>query len=330
MSTSSRGYDVMRAMLAAGLLAIGLAAPAQAQDKAANYPTRPVRVIIPYPPGGLSDMIARVIMAGVGEKLGQQFVIENRAGAGGAIGAGQVARAEPDGYTLVVSGAGSHLTAPLTQKVDYDPVKDFTHIAMLGGTADTFAVHPSVKATTFAELVKLAAATPGGLAYASSGPGTLTQMGFEYFRMKNGFNLRPVPYTGGGTALNDVLGGHLPGIFSWLGDLAKSGKLRSLAVSTEERIVPDPNTPTFREAGYDFVLVPWFALSGPKNLPPAIVDKLNTAVREAMKRPDVKERLEKQSVVIMDWDVPRVQRYFVDELKRWSEIAKYVNDHSPH
>jgi len=308
-----------------GLLALAVAAPAQAQDK---WPTKPVRVIIPFTAGGLADTIARVVMAGLSEKLKEQFYIENRPGAGGALGSMVVARAEPDGYTLIVSGVGSHIMTPLTNpKAGYDPLKDFTHIAMLGGTADILAVHPSVNVKTVAEFIKLANSTPGGLTYASSGPGTLAQIGFEYFRLKHNINVRPIPYAGGGGALNDAIAGHVPAIFSFVGEQARAGKLRALAVSTPVRIGTAPDTPTFLELGYpELNLVPWFALSGPKNMSADIVRKLNAEVREVIKRPEVKARLDGLSIVTFDWDVPTVQRYFADELKRWGEVAKFVDE----
>jgi tripartite-type tricarboxylate transporter receptor subunit TctC len=308
-----------------GLLALAVAAPAQAQDK---WPTKPVRVIIPFTAGGLADTIARVVMAGLSEKLKEQFYIENRPGAGGALGSMVVARAEPDGYTLIVSGVGSHIMTPLTNpKAGYDPLKDFTHIAMLGGTADILAVHPSVNVKTVAEFIKLANSTPGGLTYASSGPGTLAQIGFEYFRLKHNINVRPIPYAGGGGALNDAIAGHVPAIFSFVGEQARAGKLRALAVSTPVRIGTAPDTPTFLELGYpELNLVPWFALSGPKNMSADIVRKLNAEVRDVLKRPEVKARLDGLSIVTFDWDVPTVQRYFADELKRWGEVAKFVDE----
>lgn len=320
MPRSARGLIAV----VAGVIALAVASPSQAQ----SWPTKPVRVIIPFTAGGLADTIARFVMAGLSEKFKQQFFIENRPGAGGALGSQVVARAEPDGYTLIVSGIGSHVMTPLTNpKAGYDPLKDFTHIAMLGGTADILAVHPSVKATTVAEFIRLANATPGGLTYASSGPGTLAQIGFEYFRLKHNINVRPIPYAGGGGALNDAIAGHVPAIFSFVGEQARAGKLRALAVSTPVRIGTAPDTPTFVELGYpELNLVPWFAVSGPKNLPPDIVEKLNAAVREVLKRPDLKARLDGLSIITFDWDVPTVQRYFADELKRWGEVAKFVEE----
>lgn len=323
-----RGAALASALLAA---AVGLQSgtPARAAADAPNWPDKAVRVIVPFSAGGLADTIARFVVAGLTEKYKQRFYIENRPGAGGALGAALVAEAKPDGYTLIVSGVGSHIMTPLTRKVSYDPLKDFTNVVMLGGTADILAVHPSVPVKTLAEFIKLANSTPGGLSYASSGPGTLAQIGFEYFRLKHNINVRPVPYTGGGGALNDAIAGHVPAIFSFIGNQARAGKLRAIAVSTPQRIATAPDTPTFVELGYpELDLVPWFAISGPKDLPDAIMHKLNAAVREVLKRPDVKSRLDNLSIITMDWDVARVQRYFASELKRWREVATFVDEHA--
>lgn len=308
----------------AGLLAGLVSGPVSAQE---HWPTKPVKLVVPFAAGGLSDTIARLVAVGLTEKFGQQFFIENRPGAGGAIGALGVARAEPDGYTLLVSGVGSHVTAPLTNaKIGYDPLKDFTHIAMLGGTADTLAVHPSIGVKTLDEFIKRANSTPGGMPYASSGVGTLAHMAFEYFRLKHHINVRPVPYAGGGGALTDAIAGHLPAIFSWIGGHAKTGELVAIAVSTAKRIDTVPNTPTFLELGYpELDMVPWFAISGPKNLPADITQKLNLAIRDVLKRPEIRQRMDAQSFVSMDWDVLTVQRYFASELARWTDAAKFVN-----
>ncbi len=252
---------------------------------AQEWPARPVKIIAPYAPGGTADTLARVVANRLSAQLKQNFLVENRAGAGGLIGSELVANAAPDGYTLIVSGIGSHVIAPAMAEASFDPLRNFTHIALFGGPPAALVVHPSLPARNVAEFIALTRARSGGISYGSPGGGTHAHLIGEMFRAETGAILTHIPYKGAAPAIADLVAGHVPATFTTLSTAApqiKAGKARALAITAERRLPDFPDVPTFAELGYrDLVATTWFSLSGPPGLPQPIVMLLNAEVRRA-------------------------------------------------
>jgi tripartite-type tricarboxylate transporter receptor subunit TctC len=289
------------------------------------WPSRPVKIIVPFAPGGTADTLGRLVAQKVGESLKVNFVVENRGGAGGALGSDLAAKAAPDGYTLVVSGIASHVIAPLLpQGTPYDPVKDFTHIAMFGGPPAVLAVHPSVEAKDLRELVALAKSKP--LSYGSPGNGTQGQLVAELFKQRAGIDLQHVPYKGASGAVTDLIAGHIPVVSTTLTTAAsqiRAGRARALAISAPARLPEFPDVPTYREMGYpDLVATVWFSLSAPAHLPDDIVTKLNGEVNRALDLPDVRERLKPEGIVPQRMNAREFAAYVAEEVKRWAPVVK--------
>src|SRR5512145_210288 len=274
--------------LLAGLLVL-IATQVQAQA----WPAKPVKIIVPFAPGGTADTLGRLAAQKLGEQLKASFVVENRAGAGGALGSDLVAKAAPDGYTLVVSGIASHVLAPAVQGTPYDPVRDFTHIALFGGPPAVLAVNPGLKVKDLREFVALAKSRPGELSYGSPGNGTQGQLVAELFKQRAGINLVHVPYKGASGAVADLIAGHIPAVSTTLTTAAsqiRAGRARGLAISAASRLAEFPDIPTYAELGYpDLVATVWFSLSGPAHLPAEIIERLNTEVNRALGLPEVRE-----------------------------------------
>jgi tripartite-type tricarboxylate transporter receptor subunit TctC len=317
----------MRSVFRAFALALALAAAPAATVEAQDWPTQPVRVIVPYAPGGSSDTLGRLVAEGLSEKFGQQFVVENRPGGGGTVGSDQVADAEPDGYTLVASGIGSHVVAPaINPNVGYDPMADFTHVAILGGPPTVLIAHPSLEVDTLQELIDLAKSGERRLTYASPGAGTHAHLIGESFKNAAGIEMEHIPYRGAGEAITDVVGGHVPVASMTLASAAeqiRAGTVKGLAVTSAERLPQFPDIPTYSELGYpDLVAKTWFALSGPAGLPEDIVTKLNEGVNEVMASEKAKARLEQDAFEPEPLDPAGVNAYFQSEMDRWVPIAK--------
>ena len=279
-----------RSLLAASLST--LAAPAFAQ---APWPAKPIKLVVPYAPGGSTDVVGRVIAEYLGQRLGQNIVVENRPGKGASIGTSQVAKAAPDGYTLLVSNISSFAIAPpLYGDLDYDPVKDFTHITLASFNPSVLVVNPSFPAKTLAEYVAYAKANPDKLAFATSGPGSSNHILGTMLALKSGTKLVHIPYRGAGPAMQDTIAGNVPSMFDSLPSAAphiKAGKVRALAVSGAERNPSFPDLPTMKEQGYpDLVSYSWFGLSGPAKLPAPIVERLASEMQVVLKNPDVVKR----------------------------------------
>jgi tripartite-type tricarboxylate transporter receptor subunit TctC len=283
-----------RSLLAASLpasLAI-LAAPAFGQ---APWPAKPIKLVVPYAPGGSTDVVGRVIAEYLGQRLGQNIVVENRPGKGASIGTSQVAKAAPDGYTLLVSNISSFAIAPpLYGDLDYDPVKDFTHITLASFNPSVLVVNPGFPAKTLAEYVAYAKANPDKLAFATSGPGSSNHILGTMLALKSGTKLVHIPYRGAGPAMQDTIAGNVPSMFDSLPSAAphiKAGKVRALAVSGAERNPSFPDVPTMKESGYpDLVSYSWFGLSGPAKLPAPIVERLAREMQGVLKEPEVVKR----------------------------------------
>jgi tripartite-type tricarboxylate transporter receptor subunit TctC len=293
---------------------------------AQSWPSKPVKVIVPFAPGGTADTLGRIVAQKLGEHLKENFVVENRAGAGGTLGSDLAAKAEPDGYTLVVSGIASHVIAPmLPQGTHYDPVKDFTHIALFGGPPAVLAVHPS-QAKDLREFVLQAKAKPGAISYGSPGNGTQGQLVAELFKQRAGIDLQHVPYKGASQAVADLIAGHIASVSTTLTTAAtqiRAGRARGLAISAPERLAEFPEIPTFKEMGYpDLVATVWFSLSGPAGMPAEIADKLNAEVNRALAAPDVRERLKPEGIVPSKMSAQEFSAFVADELKRWGPIVK--------
>jgi tripartite-type tricarboxylate transporter receptor subunit TctC len=291
------------------------------------WPTRPVRVIVPFAPGGSADTLGRLVSQKLTEQLRENFVVENRGGAGGVVGSELVAKAAPDGYTLVVSGIASHVIAPLLpQGTPYDPLKDFTHIALFGGPPAVFAVNPALPAKDLKQFVALAKAEPGKLTYGSPGNGTQGQLVAELFKHLAGIDLVHVPYKGASGAVTDLMAGQITAVSTTLSTAAgqiKAGRARALALSSEKRLPEYPDIPTFVEMGYpDLVATVWFSLSGPANLPPEIVNRLNAEVRRALELPELRERVRHDGIVPNRLDAREFNAFVTDELHRWGPIVR--------
>ena len=294
---------------------------------AQDWPARPVKIVVPFAPGGSADTLGRLVAQKLTEQLKENFVIENRGGAGGAVGADLVAKAQPDGYTLVVSGIASHVIAPLLpQGTPYDPQKDFTHIALFGGPPAVLAVNPSLPAKNLKDFVALAKAKPGALSYGSPGNGTQGQLVAELFKRLAGIDLQHVPYKGASGAVTDMIAGHIPAVSTTLSTAAgqiRAGRARALAISASARLPEYPDIPTFAESGYpDLIATVWFSLSGPAGMPPRIVERLNGEVRRALELSDVKEKLRHEGITPNRLDAKEFTAFVADELRRWAPIVR--------
>jgi tripartite-type tricarboxylate transporter receptor subunit TctC len=283
--------------------------------------------MVPFGPGGSADTLGRLVGAKLADQLKESFVIENRGGAGGVVGSDLVAKAPPDGYMLVVSGIASHVIAPhLPNGTPYDPLKDFTHIALLGGPPAVVAVNPSLPAKTLKEFVALAKEKPGSLSYGSPGPGTQGQLVMELFKRVAGIDVLHVPYKGAAAAVTDLIGGQLSSVSTTLSTAAgqiRAGRARGLALSSAQRLADYPDIPTFVEQGYpDIVATVWFSLSGPPGLPPEIVEKLNAEVRRALELSDVRAKMRHEGIVPNRLDAKEFTAFVTDELRRWGPIVR--------
>lgn len=304
------------------LLGLAVAMPLAAQD----YPSRPVKIVVSYAPGGSNDVVARVIAPELQKELGQSFVVENRAGASGTIGADMVAKSPPDGYTLFM-GAGAHALAPsLFKKLPYDLVKDFAPVSLAATSAYVLAVNPTVPANTLPELIALLKAKPGKLNYASAGKGTPLHLAAELFKSKTGTDIVHVPYGGDTPALNDLLAGTVQLSFMSVASTApqiRAGKLRALAVTSARRSAALPDLPTLHELGIDgYDVGTWWGLLAPAGTPDAIVDKLNAAMRKAVAPREVKERFAPLGLDPMSDSPAEFAAFIKAEVARYAAIAK--------
>ena len=292
---------------------------------AQQWPARPVKIIAPFAPGGSADTLGRIVAKKLSEQLKESFVVENRPGAGGALGSELVSNAPPDGYTFVVSGIASHVIAPqLPSGTPYDPMKDFTHVALLGGPPAVLAVNPKLPAKTLKEFVELAKQKP--MSYGSPGNGTQGQLVAELFKQKAGIDLQHVPYKGASAAVTDLMGGQIESVSTTLSTAAgqiKAGKARALALSSAARLPDYPDVPTFAESGYpDIVATVWFSISGPAKLPDDIVQKLNAEIRRALETSEVRDRLRHDGITPNRLDPKEFTAFVADELRRWGPIVR--------
>lgn len=269
---------------------------------AADWPDKPIKLVVPYAAGGTTDIIARVVGTRLGAVLKQPVVVENRPGAGGAVGSAYAAKQPADGYTLVMEVESSHAVNPnVYQKTAYDPVKDFDPISNLADVPNVLVVNPSFPAQDMAAFIKLLKASPGKYSFGSSGNGGLSHMNGELFMSVTGTKMLHVPYKGLGPALNDAMAGQIQVVFDNIpssSGLIQGGKLRPLAVAAKHRLKMLPNVPTYAEAGLPAMNNPsWFGLGAPAGTPPAILDKINVAVKQVLAEPEVVDAIEKQGAL---------------------------------
>jgi len=292
---------------------------------AQEWPNRPVKVVVPFAAAGTTDRMGRLIADELSKSFKQQFYVENRTGGGGVIGAAQVARADPDGYTLMIGGYGPHIFAPATTaNLGYDPLADFTHIAMIGGESFIIVANPALGVTSFAELVQLAKTRTAPLNMGSPGQATLGALVVEQLLRKPGLlpTLNHVPYRGGGPVMTDLLGNHVPVACITLSaaiEHINAGTLVPLALISTERVAALKELPTIVELGHpDIGGAIWSWLAGPKQLPAAMVARLNQEVRRSLQTVDLKQRFERDLFLSMDADPATLNAFITDELKRWT------------
>ncbi|MGF7005360.1 Bug family tripartite tricarboxylate transporter substrate binding protein [Aminobacter sp. BE322] len=323
-SKFTRRMAMALGLSAASLLAVGAQATAQ------QFPDRPVTLVVPFAAGGSTDVVARIIAQKMSDDLGQQVVVENVAGAGGNIGADRVARAEPDGYTILMGTVATHALNPLILKTKpYDPEKDFTPVSLLVVVPNVLVVNPELPAKTVQELIALLKADPEKYAYASSGNGTPLHLSGELFKAMAGVNIQHIPYKGAGPALNDVVGNQVPIMFDNLPSSSphiKSGTLRALGVTTAERAPSFPDVPTIAEAGVPgYETYTWNALFAPAGTPKEIVDRLNASANKAMKDPAVIEKMNGFSARIVGSTPEELGAHVKAELAKWEPVVKGAN-----
>ena len=310
-----------------GATSLMLAPRAWAQDAAAGYPNKPVMVIVPFAAGGNTDAFARLVAQGLDVALGQRFLVENKAGAGGNLGVGQLARAEPDGYTLGMGTVSTHAINPtLYKNLPYDPVKSFEPIVELATGSLVLAVHPSVPARSTRELIEFAKSRPGQVTYASPGRGTPQHLAMELFKLNAGVDLRHVPYTGSAGAVKDLLGGHVGAMFvpvHTVLPLAADNQVRLLALGSGKRSTLAPEVPTLAEEGVSGLEVDlWYALSAPAGTPKDIVDRYNSVVNEILASAEVREQFGKQGLVPVGGSPQQLAALIAQDLPRWAKVVK--------
>ncbi len=321
----------MKSIGQAGVTLLFLLCLADQSAHAQAWPNKPVRIVAPFAPGGAADTLGRIVAEPLSAAFKQQFFVENRAGAGGMIGAASVATAAPDGYTLVVSGVASHVIAPaMAANPSFDPVRDFTHIAYLGGPPVLWIVNPEHPAKNYKEFLAWAKASPKPIDYISPGTGTQGNLFAEGLARREGFKLVHIPHKGAGPALMDLIGGHVPFgsvTFSSAAELIRSGKVRPIAVSAEKRLANFPDIPTFRELGYDdLVTATWFGLSGPAKLPPEIAQALGREItNNILHRPEVQKRMAQDEIETRLMTPDEFTRFLAGEVARWVPLAKSLN-----
>lgn len=310
---------------AGALIAGGVSHRASAQ--ASTWPNRPVRLIVPYAPGGASDIIARPWAEALSKSFGQQFVVENRGGAGGMIGTEAAMKATPDGYTFLLTPSATMSILPVLRPVPYDPQKSFVPVARIGDTINGFVIHPSTGLKTMKETIDYAKANPGKLAYGSAGLGTIQQLRIEMLKYRAGVDILHVPYRGAGDALTDLLAGQIQ-MMNEINVLphVKAGKLTLLSISSPQRSPDFPDTPTLTEAGYPNSDLPsWYSIWAPAGTPADIVEKLHGRIDELMQTDPVKQMLRQISVSPVRQTPAEMSTYLANDLKAIGELVKAAN-----
>ena len=307
-------------MTIAGALLLALSSAALAE-----YPDRPVRLIIPFPAGGSNDVVGRMVANQLSLKLGQTVFVDNRGGAGGTIGTEAAANATPDGYTLLVISI-AHAVNPALYKLNYDPIKSFTPIAIFATGPNVLAINPTLPVKSVKELVALAKQKPGELNYASAGVGSFQHLGAELFKLMAGVDIVHVPYKGGGPAMQDVISGHVKIMFSSLiqtTPFIQSGQLKALGTGGAKRSPVLPDVPTIAEGGVDgYVADNWWGLAAPAGTPAPIVEKLYAATQAALKAPDLQAQFAREGAATVEMSTPAFSEYIKTEIAKWGRVVK--------
>jgi len=315
-----KGAGLLRAFLFVCAVLIADASFAQA------YPSRPIRLIIPYPAGGPTDFVGRLVAQKLSSLVGQQVVVDNRPGAGTVIGSELIARAAPDGYSLLFGTGGGTFLAPLIlPSVSYDPLKDFAPVAMLVQSPQVLVVHPSIPASNVRELVALAKAKPGALNYASVGNGTSPHLGGELLKSLTSTNIVHVPYKGTAPAMTDLIAGQVHLMFSSMPTVlahVKAGRLRLIGTGGTKRSAVIPDTPVIADAVPGFELVTWYGVFAPARTPVTIVKRLNGEIEKVLKEPDAREKLETQGLEPTIMTPEALKRYTEEDVSRWARLIK--------
>jgi tripartite-type tricarboxylate transporter receptor subunit TctC len=323
LSAMSARRCVMAAFVAAAGVWLALAGDASAQD----YPTRPIRLVVPYPPGSGTDIVARLLAQRMSDDLRQQVFVENRPGAGATTGVTSVAKAEPDGYTILMADLGPLAMAPsFYRQLAYDPVKDLAPISQVAVLPFLLVVHPSVPARSVSELVALAKAKPGELNYASVGNGTAVHLATELFRQRAGIDVVHVPYKGSAPALTDLVAGRTSMMFVNVlsaRSFVESGQLRALAIGTAQRSAVMPDVPTVAETGMPgFQAVVWFGLLAPAATPQPIIDRLNAVAVKHLATPDFKQKLAEQAAEAVPSSSQEFSALIKSEIQTWAPVIR--------
>ena len=311
------------------LLTIALALAAPTPAIAQDYPNRPIRFIVPYPPGGGTDVVARIMNEGLAAELGQPVIIDNRGGAAGNVGTDLAAKAAADGYNILFTLSSHTINPRLYDKLPFDVERDFVPVSLAAAIPQIVVANPSLPVNSVKELIAYAKANPGKLNYASAGTGSPGHMAGELFKLKAGVDMVHVPYKGGGPAVIDTIGGQVQLLFvsmpaAW--QQVKAGRLKALAVTSAKRSVAAPDVPTIAESGLpDYAVESWFGALAPAKTPPAIVAKLNAAFSKVLESPQVKERLLAQGAEAAPSTSAEFDRLIKDELKKWEYVIRAAN-----
>ena len=313
---------IQTAIATAVLLAASFAAPSA---PAAGFPDKPVTLVVPYPPGGATDTIARIVAKGMTQRLGQTVVVDNKAGAGTAIGAGAVAHAAPDGYTLLISSNTTFTVNPaLKAKLPYDAQKSFESIGLIGNSPLVLLAQPSLPAGNVKELVALAKAKPGKLSYGSFGNGTTSHLAGEMFKIVTGTDMLHVPYKGSTGARNDIISGQIEMMFDsvpTMAQMVQAGRVKALGTTGKVRSAILPDVPTLAEAGVPgYVATMWVGVMAPAGTPQPIVDLLNAEINKVLVRPDVRAAWEKQGAIPMTMKPNEFGVYIQSEIEKWAKL----------
>ena len=317
----------MRAQRAPTALVTAAALLISSAASAAEWPVKPVRVVVPFAAGGAADTMGRLYIDALSAAYGKQFYVENRVGGGGLVGTEAVARAEPDGLTLMVSGVPTHVLGPAMKDVGFDPIRDFTHIAYFGGTPNVLVAHPSLGVRSYRDFLRLARGS-AGLEYVSAGFGTMGNWVAEFLAAKEQIKLVHVAYKGGAQALLDLLAGHVKlAMLTWsnVGEQVRASHLIPLAVTSARRLPYLADVPTLSELGHpEFVAVTWYSLSGPAGLPAEIVESLNSEIAKAMEQPQIKRQIEQDAIEVKPMRPAEVNGLMEREIARWTPMIKQM------
>jgi tripartite-type tricarboxylate transporter receptor subunit TctC len=318
-------FNVRIVTAAAALFAAG-ACLAQSAALAAEYPSRPIRLVVPFAPGGTNDVLGRILAGKFSEGLGQQVVVDNRPGAGATIGSAIVARATPDGHTLLITGAGHAINPGIYRTLPYDTERDFAPISLVGGGSYVMVIHPSVPAKTAKEFVAWVKSRPGGVSYASAGVGNPTHLAAELLNIAAGIDMQHVPYKGGGAVMPDLLAGRVSLFFASISTAiaqVKAGKLRAIAVTTARRDPTMPEVPTFMESGFpDYEVSAWYGLFAPGKTPRPVVNRLNKELRQALADRETRERLQARGINPEPGTPQEFAALIRNDIAKWAKVVR--------